>query len=65
MLENEGLELVGLAGGTVEERLRYCGGILAPRYLSVDTITDDAAVLASKGHIRLALHPRRTQPSET
>jgi signal transduction histidine kinase/sugar phosphate isomerase/epimerase len=57
MLQDYGLELVGLAGGTVEERLCYCGGILKPLYFYVESFDQKDADLAGAAGIPLALHP--------
>jgi signal transduction histidine kinase/sugar phosphate isomerase/epimerase len=56
LLETHNLELVGLAGGTLRERVAYCGDF-RPNYLYVDTWDETEGIAALEAGFTLALHP--------
>ena len=56
LLEERDLSLLGFAGGTLEERLSYCGSVL-PEYLYVEDWDPQIAPLALKRGFTLGLHP--------
>ncbi len=57
-----GLELVGLVGGTLDERMAFCGEDRSA-YLYVDSWSDEfAAALESDNPFTLALHPHWFMP---
>lgn len=62
MLTECGLRLVGMSGGKVVDRLRYCKGVLRPEYLYVETYKEEDAQLAAAEGISLALHPHLFAP---
>lgn len=57
MLRSRNLELVSLVGGTLEERMKFCGDF-RPHYLYVDDWTEqEAAAMSYDPPFMLALHP--------
>ena len=57
LLADRGLVLLGLSGGTVDERIKYCGDVLKPNYLYVDGWDEVEAREARCAGFLLALHP--------
>jgi signal transduction histidine kinase/sugar phosphate isomerase/epimerase len=57
MLEERGLTFVGLSGGTLQERMDYCGDAARPNYLYVGDWDDLIAPDAVRRGFTLALHP--------
>jgi signal transduction histidine kinase/sugar phosphate isomerase/epimerase len=70
LLDDHGLTLLGLAGGTLIERLRFCASgqtPLTPLYLYCDDLTDADEALVERTQaagMRLALHPHAFLPIE-
>ena len=58
LLHGLGLQIVGLCGGEVAERMDYCDGLtVRPHYLYVEHCTDEMMATAQERGYRLALHP--------
>jgi sugar phosphate isomerase/epimerase/nitrogen-specific signal transduction histidine kinase len=57
LLADRGLTLLGLSGGTVDERIKYCAAVLKPIYLYVDRWDEAEAHNARSAGLPLALHP--------
>ena len=55
-LERRKLKLVGLANGTLEERMAFCGTQTGPHYLYIDKWDSAAALAAVARGFTLALH---------
>src|SRR5271166_2480954 len=62
LLGNRGLTLLGLSGGTVEERIKFCAGVLKPQYLYVDGWDEAEARDARFAGLPLAIHPHIFKP---
>ena len=62
LLADRGLTLLGLSGGTVDERIKYCGDVLKPNYLYVDGWDESDARAAQSAGLPLALHPHIFKP---
>ena len=62
LLRDRNLELLGLAGGTLEERMLFCGDVHHPEYLQVEDWDAFSAERAIEAGYRLALHPRPFKP---
>jgi signal transduction histidine kinase/sugar phosphate isomerase/epimerase len=55
-LSAHGLTLIGLANGSLRERMAFCGDQIGPHYLYVDSWDDQFAPAAIKKGFTLALH---------
>jgi len=62
LLADRGLALLGLSGGSVIERVKYCADVLKPNYLYVDAWDDSDARAAGAAGLPLALHPHIFKP---
>jgi sugar phosphate isomerase/epimerase/nitrogen-specific signal transduction histidine kinase len=62
LLNDFGLTLVGLSGGTLHERVEFCGDILRPEYLYVENWDDNGCKMAIDAGFVLALHPHLFKP---
>jgi signal transduction histidine kinase/sugar phosphate isomerase/epimerase len=60
-LDQRGLAFLGLAGGTLQERMEYCRDI-RPQYLYVETWHPDDCPMAVRKGFTLALHPHVFKP---
>jgi signal transduction histidine kinase/sugar phosphate isomerase/epimerase len=56
------LELAGMAGGTLKDRLEYIGDAPPPDYLYIDSWDDEYCTKAEAMGIVLALHPHAFMP---
>ena len=62
LLDDRGLTFLGLSGGSLEQRMGFCGGergadAIRPNYLYVENCTEQELLRAALGRFRLALHP--------
>jgi signal transduction histidine kinase/sugar phosphate isomerase/epimerase len=57
LLAGRGLELVGLAGGSLEERKSFCGPHSGPHYLCAEDWSGEASIATLEGNFTIALHP--------
>ena len=62
MLSDRKIELVGLSGGTLRDRVAYCGSVLRPEFLYVERWDEVECRPALKAGFRLALHPHVFKP---
>ena len=57
ILDSHGIHLAGMAFGSLEDRLRFCGDAIRPDYMYVDHWNEDLAAFAARQQLTLALHP--------
>jgi signal transduction histidine kinase len=62
MLRDRSLHLLGLAGGTLRERMEFCGDVLRPDYLYVESWDGKESAHAIANGFTLALHPHLYKP---
>jgi sugar phosphate isomerase/epimerase/nitrogen-specific signal transduction histidine kinase len=62
LLNDFGLTLVGLSGGTLHERVAFCGDTLRPEYLYIENWDDNECKMAIDAGFVLALHPHLFKP---
>ena len=63
LLTDRGLTLLGLSGGTIDERIKFCAGVLKPQYLYVDRWDEAEARDARSAGVPLAIHPHIFKPA--
>jgi signal transduction histidine kinase/sugar phosphate isomerase/epimerase len=61
LLEEHHLKLIGLSGGSLTERMKFCGWF-HPEYLYVDTWNEEEACKAMDKGFTLGLHPHAYMP---
>jgi len=62
LLRGRGLSLVGLANGSLEERMAFCRTHIAPHYLYIDSWNEEASLAAMNRGFVVALHPHAYMP---
>ncbi len=62
LLEKRQLKLIGLSGGSLLERIEFCGNDFRPDYLYLDTWYEEEATKAMQAGFTLALHPHAYMP---
>ncbi len=62
LLEKHHLKLIGLSGGSLTERMDFCGDFFRPDHLYVDTWNEEEACKAMDAGFTLGLHPHAYMP---
>jgi len=62
LLEKRQLQLIGLSGGSLQERMDFCGNDFRPEYLYLDAWDEEKATKAMEGGFTLGLHPHAYMP---
>lgn len=62
LLEKRHLKLIGLSGGSLKERMDFCGKDFRPEYLYVDTWDEQEACEVMNAGFTLGLHPHAYMP---